>query len=225
MALRLHYRGGMKHIILILLVLVVAVQCNETGSSSSTNSSASTSTSLSSGSSITPIDTSAKANILSDYSQTTSYSKFVLLHNSEDKILIKYDFFPNGYDLCQQATYDENTNPNGCKTSNTIVLPCSFESLSQDDFLSVSINANPNGSADNTCSSPVVLDLDTASITTEGLIFDLSEGAVEIFLDDYEFFLTDIGAFDALDEAKLLFPNTDVTLETIYNSIISKRSR
>ena len=147
-----------------------------------------------------------------------------MLHKSElNNFLIEYDFFGSGYDLCQQATYNVDTNPNGCKIDKTIEIACEFQSLSaadENDYLSINISAPITGNTE--CENKIVLDLSNAEFTADGLVF--SSSSIDIFASDFEFKVTKDGFTDAKDGSELTFDSDQVDLEDVYSKIIELRT-
>lgn len=210
------------------LALVVfsflCVSCEEeiTDSGDSSQDSALTSTGSDADSTvtITEIDTtSSQAQSQLDQYSASSFSKYIYFHKTEDKILLDYNFFPKGSDLCQQAAYDAESNPLGCKTDKTIVIPCDYKTRIEDDLLSVNISASTEISQ---CESDIVIDLSSAEFTTDGLVFSFT-GSLNIFENDFEFRITKDGISYGGDGATLKFDGDDVGLGDAYEKIVEMR--
>lgn len=200
--------------------------CNESGSSSVSTVDATAvnaATASTSTTSIEAIDTTNTSSGLEAYTQST-FSDFVYLHKTDNKLLLTYDFFPAGYDLCQQATYNAQTNPSGCTQDLSISIPCTFSSITDDDLLSVSISATTDAGENTDCANPIIVDLSAAEFTVDGLIFDITTGAVDAFAQDFEFLIDVDGFYDASDDAKLNLTDSVVNLESVYDAVISKRT-
>lgn len=203
---------------MIILVLIFSA-CNEGDSpdshAASLNNSANSSDDLVT---VSVINTSGTSTDLSLYT-VSSFSKHVYFHSTQDKILIAYDFFPTGSDICSQATYDEKTNPNGCQVDQTVVVPCDFSDAAlEDDMLSF------NMSVGDACEDDIVVDLSAAEFTTDGLVFDFS-ASLDAFDSDFEFKISKQGFVDGNDNAVLNFDSSDVALEDVYAEIIGKQMK
>lgn len=206
----------MKRTLAILAVVLVFSACNETGtdgsSADSLNSTAEDSVTISA------IDTSDTSSSLSDYTQS-DFSEHVYFHSTESKILIAYDFFPTGSDVCSQATYDEDTNPNGCQVDQTVVVPCDFsDAVLDDDMLSFNVSASDSDA----CEDDIVVDFSDAGFTIDGLVFDF-DGSLGAFDSDFEFKVSEQGFIDSNDNS-VLDLDSDAKLEDVYAEIISRQA-
>lgn len=209
--------------LLALAIILTTFGCNEEFSSTSTTNADKTSlTAGESGSesdvTVTAISTST-ASQLSDYT-VSSFSNYIYFGISNGKILILLDFFPVGYDLCQQATYNASSNPNGCLLAKTVVIPCEFQSFEDNDFLSISVS---EGSTTTACENKVVVDFSAAEFTVDGLVLSFSD-SLGTFENDFEFSIKSDGFYDKLDGTLLVFNSTDVGLSEIYDKIVTKRT-
>lgn len=215
----------MKHIVLILALMFFGVACNESGSNTNqTTTTANASTgSATTSTTVEAIDTTNKSTGLEAYTKST-FSDFIYLHKTDNKLLVTYDFFPAGYDLCQQATYNAQSNPNGCTQNESVSIPCTFSSVADDDLLSVSINAETDAGEPAVCASPIIVDLTTAEFTVDGLVFDVTSGAVDVFAEDFEFLIDVDGFYDSTDDAILNLTDSIINLESVYDAVISKRT-
>lgn len=152
------------------------------------------------------------------YDQENNYSDYILFHLTEPKTLIDYNFFPAGSDVCQQATYDAELNPEGlCRTAKTVVLPCGYEGVEDeaDDFLSASISAPLD---DGSCTDHLIVDLSEAEFTIDGLVFPFS-GSLDVFAADLGFKITQEGIVNATTGAAISFPTKDFALDEIYEAL------
>ncbi len=209
-------KHGLNFVLLVAL-FSLAPACNETAQTSESETANLNSQSEGTGdeSGISTITTTT-SNELSNYTVTT-FSENIYLHNSAEKILVSYDFFPTGSDVCQQATYDATSNPNGCRVAKTVVLPCAFQSVT-DDMLSTSVSAATDTES---CDNQTVIDADAAEFTVHGLVF--SAAVVDVFETDFEFKITRDGFVDVSDDTALTFSNADVDLENVYDKILERR--
>jgi hypothetical protein len=197
-----------------LVFALVACGSGQTGSSSEQEAAQ-----LSNGNStvitaITPTASSDRDN----YDQETNFCDYILFHKTEALVLIDYNFFPAGTDVCQQVTYDAELNPEGdCKTAKTVVLPCGFEEVDveSDDMLSVSVSA-PTGTT--TCETSLVLDVSSAEFTIDGLAIPFTD-SLDIFANSLGFKITRSGIVDAATSEILVFDSKDFGLEEIVSEI------
>jgi hypothetical protein len=216
-----------KQLITCAIVAVFLFGCNEAATSSSSSSSLN-STSDDSSVSVDAMDTSSTSSDLSSYTMS-SFSMHVYFHNSEDKMIVTDDFFPDGSDTCSQATYDADTNPNGCQQDGSVVIPCEFQEAALDEWLSVSTSAS-----DSSCEDDIVVDLSSGSFSLDGWVFEATE--LTAFADDFDFNIGSSGFVDTGDSAIVVVDtdcdNTnedtsddcDVKLEDIYEAILDKRT-
>jgi hypothetical protein len=152
------------------------------------------------------------------YDQENNYCDYILFHLTEPKVLIDYNFFPAGSDVCQQVTYDPEINPEGvCKIAKTVVLPCGYDgaSAAADDLLSASISAPLD---EGSCGDQLVIDLSTAGFTIDGLVFPFS-GSLDVFSADLGFKITQEGVVNTATGAALSFSTKDFALDEIYEAI------
>jgi len=193
-------------------VILFGVACNE-GDSPETESSGSQS-SLSDGSgSITTIDTSNTSSDLDNYEQS-SFSTYVYFHKTEEKTLVDYNFFPVDKDVCQQATYNADTNPNGCQTDMTVIVPCESV-LSDDDLLLI------QSSEESSCDD-IVVSFSDADFTLDGLVF-ATKSTISNFNDDFGFTISSNGFQDS-EGNSLSFSSNDITLEDVTDLISDSSS-
>lgn len=153
-----------------------------------------------------------------NYDQENNYCDHILFHKTEALVLIDYNFFPAGTDVCQQVTYDAELNPEGdCRTAKTVVLPCGFDGASAegDDLLSVSISA-PTG--DGSCDGQLVIDLSAAEFTIDGLVFSFVS-SLDVFANDLGFKITRDGIIKSSDGTILSFESKAFGLEEIVLEI------
>src|SRR3989339_506288 len=211
-------------IIVMLVVVFFYVGCTQTGSSSSGGGSQNLSNGSGDATDITEI-TPATSKLKDSY-EVSSFSEYVFFHKEDTNILLDYNFFPAGSDICQQAAYDAQTNPNGCKQDKTVELPCGYQEAPEDDLLSISLNADPN-IATTDCADKIILDMSQAEFTVEGLVFSYDD-TLDVFVEDFEFMIAKKGFVDAASDAVLVFDSSeagtnapqDIGLETVYQKII-----
>lgn len=210
----------MKRILLVAILILSFVACDELLGTSTTKSTSLSTADAGSDSSVTvtAIDTSNTSSDLDSYAQS-GFSKYVYFHKSENKLLLSYNFFPTDADVCSQVTYNADTNPNGCQTAKTVVIPCEFQSSIQDDLLSVNVSASDSDD----CGSDIVLDFSDAEFTIDGLVFDFTS-QLENFVSDFEFAISSEGFVDHNDGALLSFDSDDVLLEDVYSSVLTKQA-
>lgn len=210
----------------LFFILIVGISaCNEaqnitdsstnTSTSSLTNSDTSKdqSSETSSGESeisVTPItDTTSAVDLISEDYTVSGFSTHIYFHNSENKVLIDYLFFPEGVDFDSQKK--------------TVEISCyQTENISDDDNLSISINLPESGEASECEEGNYVIDLSNASFALDKtkdlvLIFDLEE-SLDIFKDDFGFVITKTG-IQVESTGEYLDLGTDVTLEDIIDSL------
>lgn len=207
----------MKRILSIFALIFVFSACNEVGSddsASTLNNTVEDSDSVT----ISALDTSDTSSSLTDYDQS-SFSEYVYFHSTESKILIDYDFFPDGSDVCSQATYDEDSNPNGCQVDQTVVVPCDFSDAALDDDM---LSFNVSASDDDSCEDDIVVDFSDAEFTTDGLVFDFSD-TLDSFDSDFEFKISEQGFIDSNDNS-VLDLDSDAKLEDVYAEVISRQT-
>jgi len=203
----------MKKTITILLFSFLFLACNETVTTNSSDNL----TSGNDGTTITGI-TTTPSNLLESYT-LSSFSQHIYFHKTEDKILIDYNFFPAEADICQQVTYNAETNINGCQTAKSVVMPCAYQPLTENDLLSINISAPTETEA---CDTEVVLDMSQAEFTVEGFVFTF-EGTLTVFDPYFEFSITNDGFVDVDDSQKLDFESADIDLEDVYAKVLEKR--
>jgi len=203
----------MKKIVSIILFSFLFLACNETITTNASDN-------LMNGNDGTAITgiTTTTSNLLESYTQAT-FSEYVYFHKTENKILIDYNFFPAQADICQQVTYNAETNINGCQTAKTVVMPCAYQPLTENDLLSINVSAPIE---EETCDQEVILDMSSAEFSVEGLIFAF-EGTLNIFNSYFEFSITNDGFVDTDDSQKLDFESADVDLEAVYANVLEKR--
>lgn len=201
----------------VLLLGVWGLACQEESGNTQSSDSQSTLSSTEEGATITEIDTGNTSSGLSDYTQA-SFSQYIYFHLNEDKTLIDYNFFPEGSDLCSQATYDVTSNPGGCKTDKTIVIPCDYQESSQDDVLSIDAEGETKD-----CTEDIVLTIASATFSVDGLVFN-SKDSITVFAEEFEFTITTNGFIDSDDGSLLDFSSTDITLTDVYDFIMDKRT-
>jgi len=198
---------------LVLLLAVAACSSNQSGSTSDLNP-----VNLSNGN--TGI-TSLQGTNVSDrdnYDQEANFCDNILFHKTEARVLIDYNFFPQGADVCQQATYDAELNPASlCRTEKTVVLPCGFEGTDEavDSLLAVDISAPVGGES---CSEHLVLDVSSAEFTVDGLVFPFSS-SLDVFANSLGFRITREGIVDVSNGALLSFESKDFGMEEIVSEI------
>lgn len=208
----------MKRVLSILALVLAFSACNEVDSDDSSATSLNNTGDSGDSVTISVLDTSDTSTSLSDYDQS-SFSEHIYFHSTESKILVVYDFFPTGSDVCSQATYDEDTNPNGCQVDQTVVVPCNFsDEALDDDMLSFNVSASDS----DTCDDDIVVDFSDAEFTTEGLVFTFS-GSLDAFDSDFEFKISEEGFVDSNDNS-VLDLNSDAALEDVYAEIISRQT-
>ncbi|MBF0107338.1 MAG: hypothetical protein HQM16_18660 [Deltaproteobacteria bacterium] len=161
----------------------------------------------------------AQASLKDDYNQS-GFSQYVYFHKDEGRILIDHNFFPSGSNLCHKATYDEKTNPNGCKRDFSIAIPCEYRALAGDELLAVNVSASTEDTA---CKEDIIIDLSTAEFTVEGLVFTETP-PLETFADEFEFAISKDGFVDTHDNTPLGFETKDIGLEDVYDKIMEKRT-
>ncbi len=158
---------------------------------------------------ITPTAVSVKA----DYDES-SFSQYIYFQT--DSILVDYNFLPAGTDICQQVTYNAETNPNGCQQANSVVIPCEYQGLVDNDLLSINISETTETTG---CDDDLVVDVSGATFTVDGLVFSFST-SLDVFENYFEFLITRDGFVDSSDSQII---NSD-TLEGVYDLIVEKRS-
>lgn len=203
----------MKYLSLILILLVSACtqQATNLNLDESTNSNA----------------TSGVGTITTQTAETrqnynlSSFSQWVYLHKTENKILIDVNFLPEGHDLCQQATYHETSNPNGCRQDLSVSIPCEYNSLPESDLLNINLSVSTTVPVATSCTNPIVVDLSAATFDADGLIFT---APVTAFQSDFGFQITMDGFVDPADSSLLIFDTQDVKLEDVYETIVDRRT-
>ncbi len=127
---------------------------------------------------------------------------------------MQYDFFPLGTQFCSQANFNSETNPNGCVTAKTVVLPCDFQDMSESSnssFLSISAPTEQGECVG------LVLDVSSAEFNAEGLLFN---SPVSIFEKNFLFRLTHEGLVETTQNQVMTLPDKDVRLESVYDVIL-----
>jgi len=194
--------------LIILLFIFALAACKEKGAATSVGDTPT----------IIKIDPNS-TQVQDDSFVVTSYSKYIAIHKDGKELRVDYNFLPEGTDVCQQVTYDADTNPNGCLTANTIVIPCQYQSIG-DDLLNFNINA-PIEEAD--CANQIVVDMSTAKFELGGLVFPFAS-SLDIFIKDFEFKITTQGFKDSSNDNLINFDNDDVDLDDVYTTIMTDRT-
>lgn len=151
----------------------------------------------------------------------SSFSQWIYIHNTENKILIDVNFLPEGHDLCQQATYNADTNPYGCQQDQSVSIPCEYNSIPESDLLNVNLSVSTTTPVASTCTNPIVVDLSDAVFDASGLIFTTP---VSAFATDFGFNITNSGFTDSTDGTFLTFDSQDVKLEDVYDAVVDRRT-
>ena len=136
----------------------------------------------------------------------SAFSKFVFFHKDGHKILINYNFFPEGSDFDSQKKI--------------VHIPCDFV-LPEDERLSVSISATE---AQTPCVGELDLELSQAVFTLGGLVlsFDENFSALE---KDFGVRLTREGAEEAVSGELIPLPFAEFTLENVASEVLELRQR
>lgn len=204
-----------KYLLIIFISLFVA--CSGAGTSSTTGggpSNAQTGTP----SAITGIPVSNTSQ-LDDYS-AADFSTVIFFHKTENKILVSYNFFPNGSDVCEQSSYDADTNPNGCRTSGTVVLPCGYEGLEDNDYLSIDVSAF---TTDTNCTDKLAVSMTGGEFTVDGLVFSFAS-SLDVFVSDFGFKITRDGFVDSENGSILVLSSSSADLQDVYESVLESHS-
>lgn len=197
-----------------LIVAVLSVACQEGGGVPGAVQSAQKNTSTEqkgiglnqdamtdeNGVSITKVEgQKAPLTILQDFDQSP-FSKFVFFHKNKNKILIDYNFFPEGSDFDSQKK--------------EVRIPCQFL-LNKDQGPNVNVSAPM---ADGACKERFKLDIDGAKFTLAGLEFGFDE-TFDLFADEFGIALTPVGFVDAQTGLALEQPFSEATLENFVLTI------
>lgn len=151
---------------------------------------------------ITSINTNGSQTNLNDFESST-FSKHVLRHKKKSKLLISYDFFPEGTRFCHQKDPNAKSLSEGCVEAAQILIPCEFSTNVSDD-----ISFNLNAPIENvSCDDPFVLQLNEGELTLDGLLVDVSE-SWDGFAD-FGFITTNAGFLDLEDGQALTSPCKD----------------
>lgn len=136
--------------------------------------------------------------LLEDFDQSP-FSKFIYFHKNKNKLLIDYNFFPEGSDFDSQKK--------------EVRIPCQFL-LKEKEGASVGLNAPISGGS---CRKNFSLDIKAAKFTLAGLEFAFDE-SFDLFEDDFGMILTPDGFFDTQSGAALEEPFSEATLENFVLS-------
>ena len=192
----------MKKTIIALVLCLFITQCQETNTGSNNSSTINKASTASENQtpeniSITEIGTTQTENsVLNDYTKS-SFSDFIYFHNSENKIIIDYDFFP------EETDFDSQTK--------MATLSC-LDSHDQENS-EISININLSAPTDDIESCQAIeLDLSSAQFTLEGLEFELEKEELNLFKKDFQIAISKSGFVNS-DSGKLISSDLESRLE------------
>lgn len=197
-----------KNIITTLFIfLALTASCQNQGSNDSTEKTTEdTSVNLSSDNSenqkdqveITQINVKGSESNLKEQFKLSSFSKYVMIHKTENKILLSYDFFPEGTEICHQADSNATSFKEGCFEANRILVPCEFSGSFSDDKLTIGLSQKTESQ---NCDQPTVIELNPGELTLEGVLI---EDDPWIGLSEtYSILLSTRGFLDEADETEL----------------------
>lgn len=215
----------MKNILVILAIIIpVLISCNESESPKSSSLQRILAEDSNAGSeeaqSLSGNDLSESIQqTLDNYYQVADFSPYVFFHNDGDRVLINMNFFPEESDLCQQATFDETTNPKGCKEADTILIPCEYQTVSDSDFLSLSIN---EPLIEENCANKISVSIKGADYTLLNHLSFAFDKELKIFEEDFLFTIKRKSIKNSLLSQDLT-QNTE-TFESIINEISDNKT-
>lgn len=143
--------------------------------------------------SISAIDAKKTPALQNDFDQS-NYSKFVYFHQNKNRIVLDYNFFPEGSDFDSQ--------------NKTVALPCA-KPLPDDGHLNINLNA-----ASNTPCKPKSLDVSDATFTLLGLEFEFDR-EFDLFAETYGFVLTADGFVDSESGELFTLPFSEASLDNL----------
>lgn len=146
--------------------------------------------------SISAIETKSAPALKSDFDQS-NFSKFIYFHKDKNRIVLDYNFFPEGSDFDSEKK--------------TVSLPC-VKPLPDDEHLSINLNATSNAP----CKSKS-LDVSTATFTLLGLEFEFDR-EFDLFAEDYGFVLTADGFVDSEYGELFTLPFSEASLDNLEAS-------
>lgn len=206
LAPELQYNKTVQYLLIIALLLGFTA-CNQADTGETTADSTLNANSSAGGSTVTPVDgtESATSTVLGSYDQS-SFSRYIYWHKVEDKILIDYNFFPEGTD------FDDP----GKKAT----LPCGIGE-DNDDAVDVNANVNATTGTDSECEQ-IELDLALATFTIDGLEFAFSD-SLDLFSVDFGFKIAAAGFINSSTSATLTVSADAATMESVYNAVLDAR--
>lgn len=194
----------------LLIALVFGSSCNGQSGNTTSTSGDTTQTTVTTdsgeGVTVTEIDTSATTstqNPLANYTQS-AFSKYLYFSGDGKKVLIDFNFFPQGADFDSQKKQ--------------VTIPCEYQ-ITDDENVSASVNAPVD---EEPCEISIVVDLSQATFLFYGVEFSF-DTSLDAFDKQFEFKITAQGFVDSLDNAVITLSADDGTLENIYNAVMDKR--
>lgn len=140
-------------------------------------------------------DATTASDLLKGFKQST-YSKFVYFGEGKKKILIDYNFFPEGTDFDSQLKQ--------------VSIPCSY-GRTENSGLNVTVSSTDEAAAE--C-EPYLLDVAGAKFTLAGLELEFDQ-SFELFSREFGVTLTRDGFFDSESGEEMEVPFSEASLENV----------
>lgn len=144
--------------------------------------------------SISAIDTKNTSTLQNDFDQS-NYSKFIYFHQNKNRVVLDYNFFPEGSDFDSEKK--------------TVVLPCA-KPIPDEDRLNINLSIPVQEAPCKTRS----LDVAGATFTLLGLEFEFDR-VLELFAEDYGFVLTVDGFVDSESGELFTLPFSEASLDNL----------